>query len=48
MLMGYVRGKGLVEWKGWKPVAQWKLVAQKFEKGWLSVVEGNRPFHLRD
>src|SRR5216684_1442300 len=33
--------------KTWKLVAQWKLVAWKFDRGWLIVVGGNRPFHLR-
>ncbi len=38
--------KGLVEWEEWKLVIQWKIVGQKFEKGCLSVVRGNRPFHF--
>jgi hypothetical protein len=29
-----MEGKEVVEWKGWKPVAQLRIVAQKFERGW--------------
>jgi len=39
--MDGMQGNGVAQWKEWKPVGRWRLVAGKSERGWWNVDGGN-------